>query len=54
MQVELNGEEVIDLDLKESPRTQTVRSGRIGFENKNSPVAFRNVRIKELRPKSVK
>jgi hypothetical protein len=50
MQVELNGEEVIDLDLTESQRTRTVRSGRIGFENNNSPVSFRNVRIKELRP----
>jgi hypothetical protein len=49
MQVELNGEEVINLDLSKSPRTRTVRSGRIGFENKSSPVAFRNVRIKELR-----
>ena len=48
MQVELNGEEVINLDLTESQRTRSVRSGRIGFENKNSPVAFRNVRIKEL------
>jgi hypothetical protein len=48
MQVELNGEEVINLDLDESPKTQAVLSGRIGFENKNNPVAFRNVRIKEL------
>jgi hypothetical protein len=48
MQVELNGEEVINLDLSQSQRTRTARSGRIGFENKNSPVAFRNVRIKEL------
>jgi hypothetical protein len=49
MQVELNGEEVINLDLSESDRTRTVRSGRIGFENNNSPVAFRNVKIKELK-----
>ncbi len=49
MQVELNGEEVIDLDLTEFERTRTVRSGRIGFENKYSPVSFRNVRIKELK-----
>jgi len=49
MQVQLNGEEVINLDLHESQKTRTVRSGRIGFENTNSPVAFRNVRIKELR-----
>lgn len=48
MQVELNGEEIIDLDLSESQKSQTVRSGRIGFENTNKPVAFRNVTIKEL------
>jgi len=48
MQVELNGEEVIDIDLSESPETQSIRSGRIGLENANNPVAFRNVRIKEL------
>jgi hypothetical protein len=48
MQVELNGEEVINLDLTESPKTRAARSGRIAFENMNSPVAFRNVRIKEL------
>jgi 3-keto-disaccharide hydrolase len=48
MQVELNGEVVINLDLDDSRRTRTVRSGRIAFENKNNSVAFRNVRIKEL------
>jgi hypothetical protein len=51
MQVELNGEEVIDLDLTESHKTRTAHSGRIAFENMNSPVAFRNVRIKELKQK---
>jgi hypothetical protein len=49
MRVELNGEEVINLDLNRSPKTRYVRTGRIGFENKNSPVAFRNVRIKKLK-----
>ena len=48
MQVELNGEQVIDLDLTKSQKTRTAHSGRIAFENMNSPVAFRNVRIKEL------
>ena len=48
MQVELNGEEVIDIDLSKSPETRSLRSGRIGLENANNPVAFRNVRIKEL------
>lgn len=49
MKVRLNGEEVIDIDLSESPETRSIRSGRIGLENANNPVAFRNVRIKELR-----
>jgi hypothetical protein len=49
MQVELNGEQIINLDLNESQRTRTARSGRIGFENKSSPVAFRNIKIKELK-----
>jgi hypothetical protein len=48
MRVQLNGEEVINLDLSESEKTRDVRSGHIAFENTNSPVAFRNVRIKEL------
>jgi hypothetical protein len=48
MQVELNGEEVIDINLSDSPETRSIRSGRIGLENANNPVAFRNVQIKEL------
>jgi hypothetical protein len=52
MQVELNGEEVINLDLTESPKTRSASSGRIAFENMNNPVAFRNVRIKELKQKN--
>jgi hypothetical protein len=48
MRVALNGEEVIDLDLSESAETRRLRTGRIAFENTNSPVWFRNVRIKEL------
>ncbi|MEX2318128.1 MAG: DUF1080 domain-containing protein [Pirellulales bacterium] len=49
MQVELNGEEVVNADLSKSQNARSVRSGRIGFENASSPVAFRNVRIKELK-----
>jgi hypothetical protein len=49
MQVELNGEEVINLDLSESEKTSSARTGRIAFENMNSAVSFRNVRIKELK-----
>jgi hypothetical protein len=49
MRVKLNGKEIIDLDLGESEKTRDVRSGRIALENTNSPVSFRNVRIKELK-----
>jgi hypothetical protein len=49
MQVELNGEEVINLDLTKSPKTRSADAGRIAFENMNNPVSFRNVRIKELK-----
>lgn len=49
MQVQLNGEEVVNTDLSRSPRARNVRAGRIGFENAHSPVAFRNVRIKVVK-----
>jgi hypothetical protein len=49
MQVELNGQEVVNTDLSRSQNARTVRSGRIGFENAYSPVAFRNVKIKVLK-----
>jgi hypothetical protein len=49
MRVQLNGEQIIDLDLSKSEKTRGVKSGRIALENTNSPVAFRNVRIKELK-----
>jgi hypothetical protein len=49
MQVELNGAEVINTDLSKSQASKNIRSGRIGFENANSPIAFRNVKIKELK-----
>jgi 3-keto-disaccharide hydrolase len=51
MQVQLNGEAVINLDLSASEKTRDVRSGHIAFENTNTLVAFRNVRIKDLRRK---
>ena len=49
MQVELNGEQVVNTDLSKSSQASSVRSGRIGFENANRPIAFRNVKIKELK-----
>jgi hypothetical protein len=51
MQVELNGEQVVNADLSQSQKARPVRPGRIGFENAGSPVAFRNVRIKQLTQK---
>jgi hypothetical protein len=48
IQVDLNGEEVIDTDLSRSSQTRSLSSGRIGLENASNPVAFRNVKIKEL------
>jgi hypothetical protein len=48
MQVELNGEQIVNTDLSRSSARNT-RSGRIGFEAASSPIAFRNVRIKELK-----
>jgi hypothetical protein len=48
MQVELNGEQIVNTDLSRSP-SRAARSGRIGFEAAQSPIAFRNVRIKELK-----
>jgi hypothetical protein len=49
MQVRLNGEEVIKLDLSTSEKTRDLSSGHIAFENTNTPVAFRNAKIKVLR-----
>jgi len=51
VQLQLNGAEVINLDLSESEKTRGVRSGHIGFENTNTLVSFRNVKIKELKRK---
>jgi hypothetical protein len=49
MQVELNGEEIVNTDLSKSQNAAPARSGRIGFENANHPIAFRNVKIKVLK-----
>jgi hypothetical protein len=48
LSVQLNGEEVTTVDLAKSPGTRNIHSGRLGFENANNPVAFRNVKIKVL------
>lgn len=47
VQVELNGEQVVDLDYAKLERTAP-SSGSIGLQDWGHPVWFRNVRIKEL------
>ena len=51
MQVKLNGEEIINLDLSKSEKCRDVHAGHIGFENSNTAVAFRSVRVKALKRK---
>lgn len=48
LKVELNGEQIIDLDLAQSAVKNRPREGYIGFQDEAKPVWYRNVRIKEL------
>lgn len=48
MQVELNGEKVIDLDLSESRAKNLPLTGYVGLQDHGLPLWFRNVRVKEL------
>lgn len=48
MSVRLNGQEVVALDLSDSEKTREIQGGRIGFQNDNTPVSYRNLRIKRL------
>ncbi len=50
--VVFNGEQVIDLDLSNSPLKDRPREGHIGFQDEAKRVWYRNVRIKELAPPS--
>jgi hypothetical protein len=50
LEVELNGEKVIDLNLSESRLKDRPTEGYIGFQDEAKPVWYRNVRIQELRP----
>jgi len=47
--VELNGTQIIDLELDKSPLKNRPSEGYIGFQDEAKPVWYRNVRIKELR-----
>ena len=50
LKVELNGEQIIDLDLSESRLKDRPAQGYIGFQDEAKQVWYRNVRIKELTP----
>jgi hypothetical protein len=49
LKVELNGEQIIDLELDKSAVRNRPAEGYIGFQDEGKPVWYRNVRIKELR-----
>lgn len=50
LQVELNGEQIIDTKLDESPMKNRPLEGYIGFQDHGEPndIRFRNIRIREL------
>lgn len=47
VQVELNGEQVVDLDYEKIGKTVPT-SGKIGLQDWGHPAWFRNIRIKKL------
>ena len=49
LQVELNGQQIIDLELDKSAIKDRPPEGYIGFQDEAKRVWYRNVRIKELR-----
>jgi hypothetical protein len=49
LQVELNGEQIIDLELDKSAIKDRPPEGYIGFQDEAKRVWYRNVRIKELK-----
>jgi hypothetical protein len=51
LQVELNGEQIIDLQLNEGPMKDRPLEGNIGLQDHGQPhnIKFRNIRIRELR-----
>jgi hypothetical protein len=49
LKVELNGEQIIDLELDKSAIKDRPPVGYIGFQDEAKPVWYRNVRIKELK-----
>ncbi|NQT38211.1 MAG: DUF1080 domain-containing protein [Planctomycetes bacterium] len=49
LQVELNGEQIIDLALDTSAVKSRPLSGYVGLQDHGQPLSFRNIRIKELK-----
>ncbi len=52
LQVELNGEEIIDTQLNNGPMKDRPPEGYIGFQDHGQPnnLKFRNIRIREIQP----
>ncbi len=48
LEVELNGEKVVDVDLKETSRRDRPLSGYVGLQDHGLPLEFRNIRIKVI------
>ena len=48
LQVELNGEEIVDVDLAETDSRDRPAKGHIGLQDHGQPLEFRNVRLKRL------
>ena len=48
IKVELNGEQIHDLDLSETPMKDRPLRGYIGLQDHGLPLWFRNIKIKEL------
>lgn len=48
LQIELNGEQVVDVNLEKTSRSDRPPVGYLGFQDEAKHVEYRNVRIKEL------
>ncbi len=49
LKVNLNGEQIVDVNLKESPVKDRPLVGYIGLQDHGIPLWFRNIKIKELK-----
>ena len=49
LSVVLNGEQIVDIDLSQTPMKDRPARGYIGFQDEAKPIWYRNVRIQELR-----